>query len=200
MGWQFEAPVADMPVYLRYLVVRLAEAGVPLDVGTVDSLRATAKEAPVVVNCSGLGARELAEDGDVVPVRGQIVVVENPGIDCYFGEHSDDDNDQPTYIIPHGDYVVLGGTAELGRSDTLPDLAAAAAIVSRCAAVEPRLGQARVVSHRVGIRPVRSTIRLERDPDDGNVIHNYGHGGSGFSTVWGCAYEVTRLVHDMLGA
>jgi D-amino-acid oxidase len=35
-------------------------------------------------------------------------------------------------------------------------------------------------------------VRLERDqlPDGRTVIHNYGHGGAGFTLSWGCAREV----------
>jgi D-amino-acid oxidase len=44
----------------------------------------------------------------------------------------------------------------------------------------------------VGVRPVRPKgVRLELEDVDGRaVIHNYGHGGSGFTVSWGCAEEV----------
>src|SRR6266511_2893559 len=92
--------------------------------------------------------KELPGDADVVPVRGQLVVVENPGIDMFFGECSRGTN-EPTYFIPHGAHVVLGSTLEPGRADTDYDAAAAAAIVRRCAAVAPALHNAPIVTHRV---------------------------------------------------
>jgi len=194
-GWRFTAPVADMPAYLDHLTRRLAKAGGELTLGTVTSLADAVREAPVVVNCTGLGARELAGDDEVVPVRGQLVIVENPGIDRFFGEHAGDSG-EPTYFLPHGDHVVLGSTAERGRADLGHDHRAAGAIVDRCAAVEPALRHARVLSHRVGIRPSRSSVRVEHVPVHGrSVIHNYGHGGSGVSLSWGCAREVVRMVH-----
>ena len=45
--------------------------------------------------------------------------------------------------------------------------------------------------HRVGLRPARSSVRLERD---GRVVHCYGHGGAGVTLAWGCAAEVAGLV------
>jgi D-amino-acid oxidase len=42
----------------------------------------------------------------------------------------------------------------------------------------------------VGLRPGRTAVRLERM---GNIIHNYGHGGGGYTVAWGCASEVGRL-------
>ncbi|MGB0930912.1 MAG: FAD-dependent oxidoreductase [Chitinophagales bacterium] len=45
----------------------------------------------------------------------------------------------------------------------------------------------------VGLRPYRSTIRLEREENQ-PIVHNYGHGGAGFTVSWGCANEVLQLV------
>jgi D-amino-acid oxidase len=52
------------------------------------------------------------------------------------------------------------------------------------------------VGSAVGLRPVRSEVRLERGTlaDGRPVVHDYGHGGSGFTLSWGCAEEVARLV------
>jgi D-amino-acid oxidase len=53
-----------------------------------------------------------------------------------------------------------------------------------------------VIAQRVGLRPYRRAgIRLEsaRLGDGRPVIHNYGHGGAGFTLSWGCAEEVCRL-------
>jgi D-amino-acid oxidase len=53
-----------------------------------------------------------------------------------------------------------------------------------------------VLNERVGLRPFRrSGVRLARDRlrDGRIVIHNYGHGGAGFTLSWGCAREVFDL-------
>ena len=50
----------------------------------------------------------------------------------------------------------------------------------------------------VCLRPFRASgPRLEREQfGDTAVIHNYGHGGSGWSLSWGCATEALRLVRE----
>jgi D-amino-acid oxidase len=196
-GWRYTAPVVDMPAYLDYLVQRLREAGGRIEVRAVASLAEAVAAAPIVVNCTGFGARQLVPDWDVTPNRGQVVVADNPGISEFFIEH--DESPAPTYYLPHGqDRIVLGGSAEHGRSDLAPDRAVSAAIVRRCAAVEPSLARATVREHRVGLRPARARIRLERTPlGRRHVIHNYGHGGSGVTISWGCAREVLRLIGEL---
>jgi D-amino-acid oxidase len=184
-GWRLVAPVVNMPAYLSYLQRRAEAAGATVELRRLGSLAEAT--APAVVNCAGIGARDLVGDPGVIPVRGQIVVVENPGLTEFFVGESD----PPCYFFPQGDTVVLGGTAQQGADDTEPDPDVTKAIVARCALVDPRLGQARVVGHRVGLRPTRSTVRLERD---GHVIHNYGHGGAGVTLSWGCAREVTAML------
>ncbi len=185
-GWRHRTPLIDMPVHLGYLGQRYLDAGGPPIVHRRVAALSDV-DAPIVVNCTGMGARELVPDVSMVPVRGQIVVVENPGITEFFVAASG----ELTYFFPHGDTVVLGGQALAGSDDRPIDPELAAQIVQRCAAVEPRLRDARVIEHRVGFRPTRPVVRLERD---GNVIHNYGHGGAGVTLSWGCADTVVRLV------
>jgi D-amino-acid oxidase len=193
-GWWYQAPIVDMPAYLDYLVKRLAAGGGSVELGEVRSFEEVAAQAPVVVNCAGVESTALVSDPELTPTRGQLVVVENPGVDMFFAQH--DESATPVYYLPQGDRVVLGGSVLPGRTDLEPDGAVAAAIVARCAAIHPALGTARVVGHRVGLRPSRPRVRLERDETtSGPVIHNYGHGGSGVTMSWGCALEVARLVY-----
>jgi D-amino-acid oxidase len=193
-GWRYTVPVVDMPVYLAHLVKRLDHAGIAVELGRFDSLAEAANTASVVVNCTGLGAQRLVPDSTLRPVRGQLVVVENPGIEHFFAEHTDDVCDL-TYLLPQGDHIVLGGSAEDGEPDRVVNPDIAKAIVERCVAVEPALRGVKVLGHRVGLRPTRPYICVERDGRWGvPVVHNYGHGGSGVSLSWGCAREVTQLV------
>lgn len=67
-------------------------------------------------------------------------------------------------FYPHGDTVVLGGTAIDSEGILAPDDKAAADILVRCAEVEPRLAQARVLEHRIGARPPRATIPCGEGP------------------------------------
>ncbi|MFG3206249.1 hypothetical protein [Streptomyces sp. NPDC048192] len=59
--------------------------------------------------------------------------------------------------------IVLGGTAIDGEGNLAPDDKAPADILVRCAEVEPRLVQARLLEHRIGARPTRATVRVEKD-------------------------------------
>jgi D-amino-acid oxidase len=183
-GYRVTAPVLDMPVYLSYLRRRAEDAGVEISQGHVAALGELTGET--VINCAGIGARELVPDASLVPVRGQIVIVDNPGVTEFFVGESD----PPVYFFPHGETVALGGTAQFGADRTEPDPDTAAAIIAGCARIDPRLGSAKIVGHRVGLRPTRPTVRLERD---GRVIHNYGHGGAGVTLSWGCARAVLAI-------
>ena len=95
------------------------------------------------------------------------------------------------YVIPRAGDCVFGGTNELS-SDREPDPATTAAIVAECSRVleiEPPT----VLGERVGLRPFRRAgvcLRADRLRDGRRVIHNYGHGGSGFTLSWGCAEAV----------
>ncbi|MFF3913911.1 FAD-dependent oxidoreductase [Streptomyces sp. NPDC001852] len=191
-GLAARLPVIDMPVHLAWLRGRLAKAGGVVEAREVTDLAAV--PAPVVVNCTGLGARSLVPDPAVRPVRGQLVVVANPGISTWFTS-VDHSSAASTYFIPQPGGLVLGGTAEEDDWSLEPDPATTAAIVARCAAVRPEIARARVLGHRVGLRPARDAVRLEGQPlPDGRVlVHNYGHGGAGVTVAWGCAREAAGL-------
>lgn len=166
-----------------------------IELRPVDSFDEVAREWPIVVNCSGLGSRALVPDRELHPIRGQHVLVTNPGL-TEFLEVDTGDCPDLIAIYPHADHVILGGTAEPGRWDREPDLAISDAIVARCTAVEPRLADARRIDDRVGLRPTRPEIRVtvEHLPAGTVLAHNYGHGGAGVSVSWGCATEIhTRL-------
>jgi D-amino-acid oxidase len=195
-GFWLRLPVVDMPRYLDYLVKRLRGAGGTIEHRRVASLTDVARDAPVIINCAGVGARQLADDQRLQPVRGQHVVVTNPGIDHFFMEGPPGAAEWASFV-PHGEHVVLGGIAQRGVWDTRPDLTIAERIRERCVAVEPRLAEAKVVEHRVGLRPQRDPIRVEDEIIDGaRCIHNYGHGGLGVTLSWGCAREVADLLRS----
>jgi D-amino-acid oxidase len=196
-GHLFTAPVVEMPIYLDYLLDRFSGAGGHVERRAVSSLDELV-DGRVVVNCAGLGARELVGDTSMVPIRGQIVRVRNPGLSRFV---LDEENPEGiTYVIPRSEDCILGGTAEEGEWDTEPDPGAAAGILRRCTALEPRLAGAEILEHKVGLRPGRPEIRLEREdvPHGPPRVHNYGHGGSGITLSWGCAEETLRLVHGAL--
>ncbi|GHJ40479.1 FAD-dependent oxidoreductase [Streptomyces sp. TS71-3] len=193
-GYRFTVPLIDMPVYLDHLLRRLGDAG-----GTVEQRRlaslADVGPAVAIVNCTGLGSGTLLPDPEIRPIRGQHVVVDNPGLTEFFSEDTGSSPDL-LCIYPHEESVVLGGTAIDGEGDLAPDDKAAAGILARCVEVEPRLAQARILDHRIGARPTRATVRVERErwENGTTVVHNYGHGGAGVTLSWGCADEAQGLL------
>ncbi|CAA7257300.1 unnamed protein product [Cyclocybe aegerita] len=177
-----------------------------------------------VVICVGLGARFLGgvEDKNMYPVRGQTVIVRAPWV--RFGRtESKDASGALTYIIPRrSSDVIVGGTRfhddwfPRPRPETTedilkrglklcPELAPPEVRAVREPTVEDVLPL--IVGEGCGLRPARKGgIRLEVQWVDGAtvhrgegripVVHNYGHGGFGFQSSWGCADKVLELLGD----
>ncbi len=186
-GWSFSAPVVETPVYLPWLRLRVEQLG-----GTVTriALPAMPSGADLVVNAAGLGARLFGEDPSVVPVRGQVVVVEQVGLERWWLDASG-----PTYVVPRSRDIVVGGTEDEDGWAPEPDPAVGEELLGRATQLVPQLRGARVLAHRVGLRPARPSVRLEAavSADGRRVIHCYGHGGAGVTLSWGCADEVADL-------
>jgi D-amino-acid oxidase len=188
---RFQAPLVEMSAYLPWLRERLLAAGARVVRRRVDRLEEALVEAPVVVNATGLAAGALCGDPDVLPARGQIVLVANTGI--YTSVR--DEGDPGTYVHPRSRDVVLGGTWQEGVWNTTPDPATRDAILERCLALVPELAGAPIVGEKVGLRPVRRggpRVEAEKWPG-GTVVHTYGHGGAGMTLCWGCADAVAEL-------
>jgi D-amino-acid oxidase len=195
-GYVFEAPVIEMPVYLGYLMRRFEALGGQISVRALASVDEALARCDRVIDCAGLGARELVGDRTLTPIRGQVVRVALVGIERFWLD--DYGPGGVTYNVPRANDCILGGTADEGSEDLSVDQTTAAAIVERCVALEPRLRGAAILEHKVGLRPGRPSVRLEAEqPAPGKLlIHNYGHGGAGVTLSWGCAAEVVGMVGD----
>jgi D-amino-acid oxidase len=189
-GFAAELPFADMPVYLSWLAGRVQALGGRIEQRVVRNLGEAG--ADVVVNCSGLGARQLADDDTVEPVWGQHVLVSAPFVDEFVFEGGA--SADGIGIVPHRRGVLLGGVRRPGRNLLLPDERIAAETIARAAVAIPELASAPVLGIEVGLRPGRPQVRLEAEQADGlTVVHDYGHDGSGVFWSWGCAADVVTL-------
>jgi D-amino-acid oxidase len=191
-GFSLRVPLTDTTIYLDYLTARFHKADGEIRANVrFEKLEDVDAKFDIVINCAGIGARELVRDADLEPRRGQVAIVPKiEGLACAVVC-----DDAPLmYAIPRANDCVFGGTNDL--SDNLAaDSATTQRIVGECSRVL-NINKPRVLAERVGLRPFRkSGLRLERDRiDDGRaVIHNYGHGGAGFTLSWGCAREVLDI-------
>lgn len=185
-GFSLVVPLIDTTIYLDYLANRFQKAGGEIKANVrFETLDDVDPEFDLMINCAGIGARELARDVDLEPHRGQVAIV--PKIDNL--EYAMVCDDAPLmYAIPRTNDCIFGGTNDVS-DDLNPNPNTTNAIVTECSRVL-EIKEPRVLRERVGLRPFRkSGVRLEREKlrNGGTVIHNYGHGGAGFTLSWGCA-------------
>jgi D-amino-acid oxidase len=190
-GFALDVPVMDTTIYLDYLAGRFRDAGGEVSPNQrFTTLEEVGPVFDLIINCTGIGARTLVHDSDLEPHRGQVAVVAK--MDCPCAIVCDD---APLmYAIPRANDCVFGGSNDVSDDRTV-DPAATARIVAECSRVL-EINEPAVLRERVGLRPFRrSGVRLEREQlrDGRPVIHNYGHGGSGFTLSWGCAKAVLEL-------
>nr|CAB3236655.1 D-aspartate oxidase-like [Phallusia mammillata] len=201
--------VIDSSLYLPWLKNELAslkmsngEARVTFVCRKISTLDELTSEFDLVVNCAGFNAGRITNDPNIFPIRGQYISIEKTiGIEKVIAGRE-------TVVCPRVNDICLGGVYQEGRSDTQVDPQDTESILRRCETLVPAVKGAKVLRVDVGIRPARyGGARLELEWWQRNlkpssevlnakklpVIHNYGHGGTGFAVHWGCALEVARL-------
>jgi D-amino-acid oxidase len=195
-GYAIEVPKIETPIYMPYLIQRFKELG-----GIIEQVKEPLRISDlygkhrIIVNCTGIGARDFCSDSEVFPIRGQVIRISALGIKSMI-----DYDTKPTYIVPRTDDCILGGTAQENNWNVEPDPKDAASIIEHCQKLSPALNNFKILEHKVGLRPGRKEVRLEIETitDTCAVVHNYGHGRAGFTLSWGCAREVFELVTSIV--
>ena len=196
-AYEFDTYLIETASYMKYLHEKVQSLGANIIEHELDSLEVLKGNYDLVINCSGVWARQLVNDDTVYPIRGQVVVIEkldklNEPITTH------DAGEYPSYIVPRSNDCLLGGTALADDWDLEAHPETASDIRARCEKIVPETESRKVLQHKVGLRPGRKSVRLELDQSisDLPVIHNYGHGGSGYTLSWGCAEDVVSLVEN----
>lgn len=193
LAWKFSAPRAEPRHFLPWLQSQL---NAKVETATVTSLEQTLTDqrADYLINCTGLKARALTGDRELVGVFGQVVVTEPGELDLNLCIGDERDERAMFYTIPRRNEVVVGGCAE-PSPDTRPLTTSellTRAILDRAAGL--RLKPGRIIRERAGLRPYRPAVRLEADQANSRIIHNYGHGGAGYTLCRGCAQAVAAMI------
>ncbi|MGI8481017.1 MAG: FAD-dependent oxidoreductase, partial [Chthoniobacterales bacterium] len=200
-GFTVVVPLIDTSRYLDYLAARFRAAGgsivsnILFSAGDFEKHKQLRCDVDCIINCSGIGAQRLVPDPDLEPHRGQIAIVEKLAL----GYAVVCDDSPFMYAFPRSGDCVFGGTNTIS-DERAPDPADTERIVAECSRVL-NIDRPRVLAERVGLRPFRrSGVRIEAEllGDGRTLIHNYGHGGSGFTLSWGCAEEVFDLARTPL--
>ncbi|XP_006839995.1 PREDICTED: D-aspartate oxidase [Chrysochloris asiatica] len=196
-GQAFTTLKCESPSYLPWLEKKVKANGGLMRTRRIEDLWELHSSYDIVINCSGLGSRELTGDSKMLPVRGQVLKVQAPWV-----KHFIRDGNGLTYIYPGSSNVTLGGTRQKGDWNLSPDPEISRDILSRCCALESSLHGAYNIKEAVGLRPSRPGVRLQKEllvQDDRRlpVVHHYGHGSGGFSVHWGTALEATKLVSEL---
>ncbi|QSM90579.1 D-amino acid oxidase Aao_1 [Mycobacteroides abscessus subsp. bolletii] len=212
------APMIDTDVYTKWLLAQVLAEGVEVIRGRISGRLADQEQkildqfkVRAIVNCAGLGSAEL-HGKDMYPLRGALVRVRNDGTrmpkieeaHCVSHDERRKGEQDIVFIVPRGeDMVVLGGLAEPDQWNTeinLENHRPVREMYDRCIKFMPDIEKAEIdpiEPVRAGLRPFRpGNVCLESEPGTA-IVHNYAHGGAGFSFSWGCAGEVVNMVKEL---
>jgi D-amino-acid oxidase len=212
------APMIDTDRYMVWLRRQVEAVGVTITQRRIEGRLADQEaallvefRADAIVNATGLGAA-VTDGRPTYPLRGALVRAINdssriPKVDqahCVPKREGSTTQDM-VFIVPRGENMLLmGGLTEedewsldIGLHNYQP----VRDMYRRCLAFMPALERADLDPDepvRVGPRPMRNgNVCLEQEVGT-RIVHNYAHGGSGFSLSWGCGSEVAAIVTRQL--
>ncbi|MCW3090571.1 MAG: FAD-dependent oxidoreductase [Ferruginibacter sp.] len=187
-AYDVTVPLIETQIFLPWLQQQLLQRGVLFVEREINDFGEIAGQFDWVINCSALGARKLCNDDTVIPVRGQVALLEpRSGMSIYL------DNESLLYVVPRKDAIIVGGTYEAGIETTDTEPATIERLLQNAFEVLPELKEQAFIGSWAGVRPFRAEVRVEQEAGK-NIIHNYGHGGSGFTLAFGCAETVCNMV------
>lgn len=221
-AFSFLAPIIDPPKFGIWLLEECKRKGAHLIQGAIRGLLTEQADAlkmtygvQFIVNCSGLGSIELAGDQGMFPARGILLKVKNDGslfpkIEfCVEGQHTSfgyDESGQEIvgrpYLIARGeDSLMCGSFYQPNRWDHSASISApyVQSMIRQCKDLCPCLNSLRDSDFQVtvGIRPARKPgLRLEQDPIEPCIFHNYGHYRWGMTLNWGSARDIVYLIEN----
>lgn len=196
-GYQVTTLVMYQGNYLPWLAERFRNRGGNIVKRKIQNLSELVGVYDVVVNCTGLGSKDLLNDDNLHPIRGHLIRVKAPWIKQWI--YTDD----LTFIMPGEHLVVLGGFKQMDRNDTEVILSETEEILARCKKLVPSLKDAEMDHEWIGLRPGRDEIRVTKETikfKNGNlkVVHNYGHSANGIALSWGTAVDAAELTIQSL--
>ena len=185
-----EVPLVEPRLYLPHLFETFLAHGGTFHQEEISSLAELAALDHWVVNCTGLGAKAICQDEELYPIRGQLLRCRK------LKEQSFAD---PTkkgallYVINRSEDAVIGGTDYDQDWNESEDPKDTELILDRLK--KSGIKQVpEILEVLVGLRPKRSAVRFEFDPEFPTIFHNYGHGGAGFTVAWGCGLELAEIL------
>uniref|UniRef100_A0A8R1I686 DAO domain-containing protein n=1 Tax=Caenorhabditis japonica TaxID=281687 RepID=A0A8R1I686_CAEJA len=199
-GIHFTTYTSEGLHFCPFLKKELISKGVRFTQRRVNSLDELGDEFDVVVNAAGLFGGALAGDdaGNMQPIRGVLIRVDAPWHKHFLYRDFD------TITIPVIDSVYMGTVKQVGAYEpnnvTFNDIED---IASRYVKLQPSFKRVHMLSSFVGYRPGRKQIRVEKEirqvpsGKQYTVVHNYGHGGNGFTLGYGSAIHAAHLVLDL---
>ncbi|MEP6594863.1 MAG: FAD-dependent oxidoreductase [Ginsengibacter sp.] len=187
-GYEMQVPLIETQIFLPYLQLLLQGNGVQFIKKEIKDFNELIRDHDIVINCSALGSGKLCNDESVIPVKGQVGLLSpKKNLPIYV------DNEKLLYIVPRKDAIIIGGTYEERVETETTDPSVIESLLNNAYEVFPELKQQRAIGSWAGLRPYRPEVRVECE-NGTNIIHNYGHGGSGFTLSFGCAEEVAGIV------
>jgi len=210
-GYVCEEYFVEMPAYVPQLHATYRELG-----GATETRRVRPGEVAAldgtVFNCSGYGSRELFDDDSMRAIKGHILQVPYDGAEPlpFSYNYTAAEYDHYAYMYPRRETVLFGGsylTGDIvdgewrGESPNRPITIDGEAVPERLYAVTEAIMRDSVpierdaIDVKYGYRPYRADgMRIERE---GDIVHNYGHGGGGVSMSWWSALRAVGFVDDV---